>query len=578
MNLKNLNLFLFAISIFFSSCRKGNNESNNALTISLSDEISSLDPAQSYDTISGSVVYQVYEQLYQYHYLKRPFALEPLLAESLPEIDKSGTKYTIKIKQGVKYHSNPIFKDQTRILKSQDFVTQIKRLAFKGTNSNGWWLFDGKIKGLNEFREKAGSSLNKLNDLNVEGLKTPDDHTLIIELIRPYPQLIYALAMSFTSPVPWEVVHALNNGLHDKMFGTGPFQLSEWNHQGTLKLTKFKNFRDEFYPTQGDRHSHEEELMLDAGKKLPFIDEVNFNIMKESQTRWLNFQSKKIDFLVIPKDNYSSAIDPNGNLNEELKSKNIKLNIAPTLTYWWISFNMKDQILGKNKLLRQSVAYAIDINKYISVFTNNIGQVANSIYPPGIPGYDPTHKLPFEHNIEKAKELLAKAGYPEGKNLAAINYDVRGTSTTNRQQAEFIKSELEKIGIKINIVLNTFPAFLEKARKGQLQMWQDGWSMDYPDAENSLQLLIKKNHPPGPNATYFYNQKFDALFEKLRFLMDGPEKKKIMEEMEDIVQDELPWVMQYYARNYILHHGYLKNYRHSDLIFNNLKYLRLNKN
>ena len=544
----------------------------------MSDEISSLDPAQSYDTISGSVVYQVYEQLYQYHYLKRPYTLEPLIAESLPQVDKNGTRYTIKIKQGIKYHSNPIFKGQTRILKAEDFVIQIKRLAFKGTNSNGWWLFDGKIKGLNDFREKAGNSLEKLKSLPVEGLKTPDDHTLVIELTHPYPQLVYALAMSFASPVPWEAVEALNNNLNDKMIGTGPFELSQWSHQGTLKLIKFKNFRDEFYPTQGDRHSHEDDLMVDSGKKIPFIDEVNFSIMKESQTRWLNFQSQKIDFLVIPKDNYASAIDPNGNLTEDLKSKNIKLHIAPTLTYWWISFNMKDHILGKNKLIRQAIAYAVDINKYISVFTNNIGQVANSIYPPGIPGYDPTHKLPFEHNVKTAKMLLAKAGHPEGRNLPTINYDVRGTSTTNRQQAEFIKSELEKIGMKINIVLNAFPAFLEKARKGQLQMWQDGWTMDYPDAENCLQLLIKKNHPPGPNATYYINEKFDALFEKLKFLNDGPLKKQIMEQMEDIVQNELPWVMQYYGRNYILHHGYLKNYRHSDLIFNNLKYLRLNKN
>lgn len=559
------------------SCKKANKDTANVLQASLSDEISSLDPAQSYDTISGSVVYQVYEQLYQYHYLKRPYTLEPLLAESMPEIDQKGTRYTIKIKRDILYHDHALFNGQKRTLKSEDFVTQIKRLAFKGTNSNGWWLLDGKIKGLNEFREKAGNDLNKFKELSVEGLKTPDDYTLIIELNNAYPQLLYALAMSFLSPVPSEAVLALNNNLNDTMIGTGPFKLSEWSHQGILKLSRFKNYRTELYPTQGDRYSHESEMMLDAGKKIPFIDEVVFSIMKESQTRWLNFQSKKIDLLVIPKDNYASAIDPNGNLTEELKSKNIKLHIAPTLTYWWISFNMKDSLVGKNKLLREAIANAIDINKYISVFTNNIGQIANSIYPPGIPGYDPTHKLPFEYNVAKSKELLIKAGFPEGKNLPSLNYDVRGTNTSSRQQAEFIKSELDKIGIKVNIILNTFPAFLEKARKGQLQMWQDGWSMDYPDAENSLQLLIKKNHPPGPNATYYYNENFDKLFDKLKFLNDGPEKKKIMEEMETIVQNELPWIMQYYARNYILYHGYLKNYRHSDLIFNNLKYLKIKK-
>lgn len=296
--------------------------------------------------------------------------------------------------------------------------------------------------------------------------------------------------------------------------------------------------------------------------------------MKESQTRWLNFQSKKIDFLVIPKDNYSSAIDPNGHLTDELKKKNIKLHIAPTLTYWWISFNMKDSLLGKNKNLRLAVAHAIDVDKYITVFTNNIGQKANSIYPPGIPGYDPSHQLPYEYNLKKAKEYLAKAGFPDGKGLPEFNYDVRGSSTTNRQQAEFIKADLEKIGFKINVVLNTFPAFLEKARRGQLQIWQDGWAMDYPDAENALQLLYTKNHAPGPNATFYSNPKFDKKFEELRFLEDGVDKRKLMIEMENIVHDDLPWVMQYYARSYILYHDYLRNYRQSDLVYNNMKYLR----
>ena len=99
--------------------------------------------------------------------------------------------------------------------------------------------------------------------------------------------------------------------------------------------------------------------------------------------------------------------------------------------------------------------------------------------------------------------------------------------------------------------------------------------MDYPDAENSLQLLVTKNHSPGPNATYYNNPEFDKLFDRLKFLSDGDEKRELMLQMEQIIHDDLPWVMQYYARNYILYHDHLKNYRHSDLIYNNMKYLKL---
>lgn len=309
---------ILCFSLFLVSCRKADNVNSNSLNISLSGEISTLDPANSYDTISASVVYQCYEQLYEYHYLKRPYSLKPLLADGMPKIEENGKRYIFKIKKGIRYHDDPVFNGQPRFVKAQDFVTQIKRLAFIPTKSNGWWLFDGKIKGLNSFRTLAGKDFQKFQELRVGGLRTPDDYTLVIELTNPYPQMLYALAMSFTSPMPMEVVVQYNNLLNDRIVGTGPYKLDKWSGLAGIRLKKYEYFHEEFYPRQGDRLANSRGLLKDAGKKLPFIDTINFQIIKEAQTRWLNFRSKKIDLLIIPKDNYSSAIDPNGNLSEEL--------------------------------------------------------------------------------------------------------------------------------------------------------------------------------------------------------------------------------------------------------------------
>jgi len=565
------------ILLFALNCRRVDQvSSNNILNYPLSSEISTLDPARSYDTISGSVVYQAYEPLFEYHYLKRPYVVQPLLAEGMPTVEKQGKRYIFKIKSNVRYHDNPAFAGKPRFVKSQDFVNQIKRLAFVPTHSNGWWLFENKIKGLDKFREDAGSDFEKFKNLPIEGLKTPDDQTLIIDLLEPYPQMIYVMAMSFTAPIPLEIIEKYNNTLDEVVVGTGPFELVSWTKLSNLKMKRFEHYHGGTYPRQGDRLANDNGLLQDAGKKIPFLDGINFVIMKESQTRWLNFLAKKIDILVIPKDNYASAIDPSGKLTDELNKQNIQLEISPTKTYWWLSFNMKDPILGKNLNLRKAIAHAIDFEKYIQVFTNNIGQKANSIYPPGIPGYDPSHQLPYEYNLEKARKYLKLAGYPEGNGLPPITYDVRGNAATNRQMAEFIQSELFKIGIKIKVELNTFPGFLNKARIGELQFWQDGWAMDYPDAENSLQLLITKNHPPGPNSTYYSNNEFDTLFNRIKFLSDGKEKQDLMIEMENIISRDLPWIMQYYERNYVLYHDRLKNYRNSDLLSNFFKYLRIN--
>ncbi|EQC43235.1 ABC transporter substrate-binding protein [Bacteriovorax sp. Seq25_V] len=574
-----INIFLIlSVLLTLSSCFKSKSSNSKVLSFPLSGEISTLDPANSYDNVSLSVVYQGYEQLFEYHYLLRPYKITPLLATEMPRIENQGKRYIITIKKNIPYHDDPSFQGQKRFVKAEDFINQIKRLAFIPLRSNGWWLFDGRIKGLNKFRNDVQDDYEKLLDYKVEGLTAPDDHTLIIDLEQPYPQMMNALSMSFTSPIPREAIIYHKNMLDNIIIGTGAYKLDSWERGSKVTMSKFDEYHTSFYPAQGDRLAHSRKLLVDAGKRLPFIEKINFHVIKESQTRWLQFMSGNLDFLRVPKDNYQSLVTASGELTDEFKEKGVTLEIFSTLTFWWISFNMNDSLLGKNINLRKAIAHAINVDKYVQTFTNNIGLKANSIFPPGIPGYDPTKTLPYSYNVEKAKEYLAKAGFPNGKGLPELIYDTRGSSTTQRQRAEFIKVELQKIGINIKVQTNTFPGFLKKAKEGQLQIWLDGWSLDYPDAENVLQLLISKNHPPGPNATTYNNKKFDELFEKLKLLQNGPEKFAIMKEMEAMVIDDLPWALLFYSRDYIVYHNRLKNFRYSDLITNKVKYLSTSDN
>lgn len=571
-----MKLYLIILLVLGLGCTKrDNNSKRDSLNFALTSNISTLDPAISYDTVSAKVVYQIYESLYEYDYLKRPYQIKPLLAKDLPLIEDNGLKYTIKLKTNIQYHDSPAFKGKKVYVKAQDFINQIKRLAFKKTSSSGWWLFDKKIIGLNEFREKAKDDFSNFFDYNIEGLQAPNDHTLVIKLEKPYPQLIYALGMAFSTPVPREVIEHFNNDLSQIGIGTGPYKMVAWDKNSIFKLTKFENYHLSRYPSKGDRYAFEHNLVADAGKKLPFVKNVNFHIMKEANTRWLNFRKKKIDIIVLTKDHFLAALDSAGNLSKEFQDENIKLQVAPTLTYWWLSFNMNHRILGSNKLLRQALAHTINIDEYIKNFTNNIALKANSIYPPGVLGYSPASELPYNYDIEKAKALLAKAGYPGGKGLPEFQYDVRGASTVSRQMGEFVKKELAKIGVNLKVNLNSFPGFLNKAKTGQLEIWQGGWAMDYPDPENVIQLLISKNHPPGPNASAYSNAELDKLYNKLFYAEDRLEVLGITKKVEKIIAEDVPWVMQFYSRNYILHHGYLKNFRQSDLVNNNFKYLRL---
>lgn len=564
---------LFFALLLVVSCARGDKKPNT-LTLSLTSEVSKLDPANCYDQICYIPVTQVYESLFEMEYLKRPYTLRPLLAQDFPVVSRDRLTYTFKIKQGIKYHESDVL-EKGRTVKSQDFVNQIKRLAFQGTRSEGWWLFDDKIRGLNKFRTDAGTDLEKFYSLPVEGLKTPDEHTLVIELIKPYPQLLYALAMTFTSPIPLEAIKATGNDLNNKFFGTGAYYITSHNASQEIVLKKNPHYVSSTYPAQGDRYAHEHGLLKDAGAKLPFIENVRLVVIKEPQPEWLNFMKQKIDVINLSKDHYHLSLTNEGKLKPEIVKEKIQLQVSPTLTYWWLSFNMKDPIVGKNLNLRKAIAHAVDIDKYIELFTYNIAQKANSIYPPGVPGYSPAKDLPYKFDLAKAKEYLAKAGYPNGKGLPVLRYDVRGTDSRRRQMGEFIQKELSNIGINITVNMNSFPAFLDKSRKGELQFWQGGWILDYPDAENILQLLNSANLPPGPNSSQYVNARFDEIFNRIRYMEDGPEKFALLEKAEAMVNEDLPWVMQYYSRNYLLAHDYVQNFRYSDIVNNHIKYVKL---
>lgn len=567
--------FILFVSIYLiASCTNKRDASTQELRLSLGAEIPTIDPATCYDTVCAPVVSTGYETLYEYEYLKRPYALKPLLAEEFPVIEENGKKITIKIKKGIPYHPQPFF-TQKRFVKAEDFVNAFKRQAYIPTTGKGWWLFEGRIVGLDDWRKRVGSDFSRFFAEKISGIQAVDDHTLVIRLTKPFPQLQFSLAMTFTSPTPAEAIVHLKNDFSNIMVGTGPFVLKEYNPNQQVTFEKYNSYSASSYPTQGDRYANEQGLLKDAGKSLPFVDKVVMVVMKEQQTSWLNFLSDKIDTLTLTKDYYQAALGSDGKLTAELTEKNVSLQVAPTLIYWWLAFNMKDPIVGKNLLLRQAIAHAIDTDKYVKLFTSNVGQKANSIYPPGIPGYNPSAELPYKYDLSKAKELLAKAGYPEGKGLPELTFDVRGNSTLHRQIAEFVVQELKAVGIAAKASLNTFPVFLERSRRGELVFWNGGWVLDYPDAENILQLLYSNNFPPGVNNTYYANKKVDSLFQQISLLEDGPEKHKLMDDLEMEVNKDLPWIMLYYSRNYVISHNRVKNYRYSDIIYNFTKYIKI---
>ena len=553
------------------------------LHIPLPMEIKGFDPSQANDLYSHIALAQIYEPLYQYAYLERPYRAEPLLAEEMPVISPDRLTYTIKIRKGIRFQDDPCFKSTNgkgRELTAQDVIFSFKRIADKRVNSNGWWIFRDRITGLDEFREKSGEAKGMtIYGESVDGLTAPDARTLVIRLKKPYPQLLYILTMSYTCIIPREAVEFYGEEFLNHPVGTGPFRLKKAVRGSKIVYVRNPSFRGASYPVKGEPEDEKDGLLKDAGKPIPFLDRLTFHIMKEPSGMWLEFLSGNIDYAGIPKDNYDSAIDADKKLRTTLAEKRIRLSIVPDVDITYIAFNMEDPILGKSLALRQALSLSINRQQLIHNFYNDHAIPAEGPIPPGLLGYDPSLSNPYAHyDLAGAKKKMAEARKELGlkdDDVIELTYDSQNNDITARQMDEFCVDAFTQLGLKVKYNVNTWPQFLERVKNRKCQVWGSAWGADYPDAENFLQLLYGPNSSPGDNSSNYKNPEFDRLYDRMKTMDDSPERTAVIRKMVEIAIHDVPWIFCTHRIRFILTQRWLLNYKYSVFSENNYKYYRI---
>lgn len=560
---------LLAVTI---SCTKKVDLNEKVLNLAVTSEIKGMDPIYSNDKYSSNEVGRVYEGLLEYHYLKRPYTLVPNLAESLPEVSEDGLTYTFKIKKGVLFHDDKAFEGgKGRELVAEDFVYSIKRLADPKLQGLGWWLLSGKIKGLDAWRDKNAEKDKVDYSEEVEGLRALDKYTLQFKLTKQFPQFLYSLAMPFTFAVAKEVVDHYGKEFLNHPVGTGPFMLGEFKQTAKkFSYTRNPKFRKKLFPSEAsDEFKH---MLKYAGKPVPFVDRIEINVVKEDQPRWLNFLKGRVDYIGIPKDNFEAAVTPGKGLDKQFEEKGVELSISPSLDVTYTAFN-HDLKLLQNRDLRRALALAYDVKEFNKLFYNDTALPAQSVVPPGIAGYMPDYVSPYRNrDLAKAKELLAKAGYPNGKGLPEITYDCP-SSSTSRQIGELFKKQMAEIGVNIKVVQNSWPELQKKITKRQVMLYGIAWGADYPDAENFLQLLYGPNKSPGANGSGYDNPVFNKLFAKSSVMQDSPERTEIYEKLNKMAAEEVPWIYGVHRQSYLIKHSWLRNYMTTDFEAGQAQYL-----
>ena len=558
-----VNVLLLIITAL--SCTKQKDSNAKVLNLISPSKIAGYDPVQASDMYQTLEIGKVYEGLFEFHPTKRPYELHPNLAEGMPSISKDGLTYTFKIKKGVLFHDDKAFPNgKGRELKAQDFVYSFKRLADPKLMTKGWWLFEDKLAGVNEWRDKNTKSDKTDYDAAIEGIKAIDDYTFELKLLRPYPQLMYALAMPYTVAVAKEVVDHYGKEFLNHPVGTGPFILPKFDQSNTIVYLKNPNYREKYFPSDDPAL---------AKQRVPMLESIVVHILIEAQPRWLNFNKAKFDVLELPKDNFDQALNKDGTLADELVKKGVTLDSEPMLDVTFYAFNHEDPLFKNNLKLRQAMSLAYDRDRSNRLFYVGTGMIAHGVIPPGLGGFDPNFKNPYvEYNVEKAKQLLKEAGYPEGKGLPEITVQTT-SSTDSRQMLEHFIKCMSDIGIKVKMGSNSWPELVNKVTKRQFQIYTMAWHGDYPDAENFLSLLYCPNQSPGSNGANYCNKKFDELFKKATLMQDSPERSKLYSEINQMVSVDVPWIFGFHRKKQYLTQGWVKNFAYTEYFQHLFQYL-----
>jgi ABC-type transport system substrate-binding protein len=539
--------------------------------------IKTLDPALASDLASRNMVAAFYDTLLQYDYTARPYKLIPSMLKSMPELDETKTVYTFCLRDDLYFSKDKCFKkltEESRKVASSDVIYSFLRIADGRLHSPVFWMFRGKIKGIDAFREatqKLSPDDNTLYSQGIEGLKVVDDHTFEIHLKQPDPRFLYALAIPYASIISKQALKFYGEGFAENPVGSGPFILREWIRDYRLILDRNPDYRKEYFPKAQNPD--------DRNKKLPLLERVVCYIIKQEVSAWLLFLQGGLDFSAISKDNFDNVVGFGNKITPALAERKIELLQVPEFQVRYVGFNFNDPVLADNLNLRKAISLAYNID---NLKTHYNGQMipAEGPIPPGVAGNDPAFKNPYSnYNIELAKKYMKAAGYPGGIDPATgepltLTYDQNGNSSAYRQLAELMIKDMEKIGIKIIPQLNNKPRFFQKLRKGKFQLFRLSWIGDYPDAENFLQLFYSKN-AGSSNRVFYQDAEFDRMFEEIIPMSDSPERTRKYEEMVKYLCEKCPWIFESFAISYQLNHAWLQNFVPHDFAFSRWKYMSI---
>lgn len=474
----------------------------------------SLDPGSTTDGESSRVTKQVLEGLLDFD--KESFEVVPSLAHDW-KVSEDGLTYTFYLEEGVTFHDGTEFNAEAVKVNFERWSDPEHDYSF----SDDGYVYSMYGTMFGGYKGDEGHVIKEINVIN--------DHEIEFVLNRPLGFFLQNMAMSYFAITSPAALEEFGSRINENPVGTGPFKFVSWSKDDSIVLEKFEDYRVEGQPK---------------------LDRVVFTVIPDNAARLIALRSGEIDIMdgLNPDDAAGVETDENLILHERAENN-----------FGYVGFNVEKEPFT-NKTLRQAISYAIDREAIADALYAGYAVPAKNPLPPSYMGYnDEIEGYPYD--VDKAKELLAEAGYADGLEIELWTMPVaRPYMPDPETVAVIIQSNLADIGITAKIVREEWAPYLEKTMNGDHQMYMLGWSGTNGDPDYFLSSLLHGSNVGTSNREFYANPEVDKLLDAAKVAIDQDERAELYKQAQALIAEDAPMVPLVHSRPVLATTSQVKNY------------------
>nr|WP_269049368.1 ABC transporter substrate-binding protein [Sporosarcina sp. G11-34] len=471
----------------------GNPQKGGSLVYARGADSIGLDPINIIDGESIRVTHAIFETLFEYD---KDLELQPKLAKSY-DTAEDGLTWTIHLRDDIKFHDGTDFNADAVVFNFDRWMDP-ENPHHIGDFPYYPFLYGG-FKGD--------------PDHKIDYVKAVDNLTVEIKLKEKLAPFISFLAIPMFGIASPDAIIEYNEKFYENPVGTGPFEFESWTRNDKIVLKANENYYIE------DK---------------PLLDKIIFTVIPDNSSRLNVLLTGEADIIDGMNPGDADTVEADGTL---------QLIKRPSFNTGYMVFNTQIAPFDNVKV-RQAINMAVDKESLVDAFYNGYAEVAKNPIPSSLWGYN-DDIVDYPYDVEKAKELLTEAGYPEGfKTKIWTMSNPRPYMPQPLKIAEVMQANLKAIGIDAEIESYEWSTYLEKTGNGEHTMAMFGWTGVMADPDNFLypNLSSTNTEKPASNRSFYENEEFTSLLEQARVTFDHEERINLYKEAQEIFHEDVPWL------------------------------------